>query len=1088
MAQNVRQDNLFAAEDYQVIYESFANSNFQAYDYETIRAALINYIKNNYPEDYNDWISSSEFIALIELMAFLGHNLAFRLDLNSRENFLSTAERKDSVLRLADFLGYNPKRNINLHGLLKVVGVQSSELITDSSDNNLQNVMVRWDEITNPDVYEQFITIINSALDATYQFGTPSNEGTVDNIKTQRYVIDTHPNNISYSLPTTISNLATNLEIVSCDFTNKKVVLEDAPDPNGNFGMLYRNDNLGIDSPDTGFFVLFKEGTLANADFLIDTPIENQILDVSIDNINESDVWLQNISETGIITKEWYKVDNLVGNNIIFNSLQKNIRKIFRVVTRDNDQISIKFADGRFGDVPTDIIRVWYRTSSGQAIIARPVDVVEKRVSIPYITKTGETETLTLLLSLQNTVSNSSVSQGIADIQLAAPLVYATQDRMITAQDYSVYPYSTAANIKKIRAINRTHSGHSRYNDINDPTGTFKDLDIFSDDGFIYKENKENRSTILLPSSKTTSEIADVDIATYIRNEETINFYYDKFPIKTAITSGITWNQSTTSNNQSTGFFTISSIVQKVGATSTIDTKWFLKDALIEFTAPTGYFFSKDGTTLVTGTTAPAGASATIWATIITVDGSGLGVLNINGNYTGLTVQGEGTIGLNRIVPSIIATPGVTISRIIPRYNSTFIATELAAIIAKLDLKTNFGIRYDQNTGEWKIIDATNLGAGAFSLTNAGDTTSTNSDNSWLLKVEYTTNQYTIVSRITRYVFGSNLDVRFFNTRYLELLDSQTLKKKRDDILVLSINNKPGDIVPFNSDFNFKITKNFVFADGYVDPTKVIITIADPENDLVPNDPEAFVTLVGTTTLDLTEKTFDTNQYTVPAETGDVITETHTGRKDLKFQWKHVALENIRIDPCVTNIIETYVLTSTYDTLFRTWLTTDGKETTRPLPTSTSQLKIDYASLEEYKASSDHILYFPAKYKVLFGVNADHGLRAKFKVVKTAGSSLTDNEVRAKVIDKINEFFAIENWDFGETFYFTELSTYIHKEMTGDLASIVIVPQDAPSLFGNLFQITPEPDELFINSAKIADVQIIDHITATNLRIGISTA
>ena len=47
MAQNVRQDNLFAAEDYQVIYESFANSNFQAYDYETIRAALIDYIETN---------------------------------------------------------------------------------------------------------------------------------------------------------------------------------------------------------------------------------------------------------------------------------------------------------------------------------------------------------------------------------------------------------------------------------------------------------------------------------------------------------------------------------------------------------------------------------------------------------------------------------------------------------------------------------------------------------------------------------------------------------------------------------------------------------------------------------------------------------------------------------------------------------------------------------------------------------------------------------------------------------------------------------------------------------------------------------
>ena len=72
---------------------------------------------------------------------------------------------------------------------------------------------------------------------------------------------------------------------------------------------------------------MFKEGTLANADFLIETPIENQTLDVSVDNINESDVWVQNISEAGTITKEWTKVDNLVGNNITFNSLQKNIRR-----------------------------------------------------------------------------------------------------------------------------------------------------------------------------------------------------------------------------------------------------------------------------------------------------------------------------------------------------------------------------------------------------------------------------------------------------------------------------------------------------------------------------------------------------------------------------------------------------------------------------------------------------------------------------------------------------------------------------------------------------------------------------------------
>ena len=69
-----RQDVLFAAEDYIAKYQSFAQSNFQAYDFDTLKAAMVDYIRLNYPEDYNDWIQSSEFISLMDLIAFMGHN------------------------------------------------------------------------------------------------------------------------------------------------------------------------------------------------------------------------------------------------------------------------------------------------------------------------------------------------------------------------------------------------------------------------------------------------------------------------------------------------------------------------------------------------------------------------------------------------------------------------------------------------------------------------------------------------------------------------------------------------------------------------------------------------------------------------------------------------------------------------------------------------------------------------------------------------------------------------------------------------------------------------------------------------------
>ncbi len=161
MAQNIRQSSLFAAEDFSVVYESFAQADFQSYDFDTIRNSMVNYINNNYPENFNDWISSSEFVSLIELMAFLGHNLAFRADLASRENFLSTAERRESVLRIAEFLGYKPTRNVVASGYLKIDSVRTNQTVYDVNGNSLANVTVQYEDTTDPDTYQNFLTIIS---------------------------------------------------------------------------------------------------------------------------------------------------------------------------------------------------------------------------------------------------------------------------------------------------------------------------------------------------------------------------------------------------------------------------------------------------------------------------------------------------------------------------------------------------------------------------------------------------------------------------------------------------------------------------------------------------------------------------------------------------------------------------------------------------------------------------------------------------------------------------------------------------------------------------------------------------------------
>src|SRR6056300_1743121 len=139
MSATDRQNRLLLAEDWKRIYQSFRNADFQSYDFDNLRRTMINYLRQNYPEDFNDYIESSEYLALIDMIAFLGQNLSFRIDLNARENFLETAERRESILRLARMLAYNPRRNQAANGLLKINSVKTTENITDSAGIKLSN-------------------------------------------------------------------------------------------------------------------------------------------------------------------------------------------------------------------------------------------------------------------------------------------------------------------------------------------------------------------------------------------------------------------------------------------------------------------------------------------------------------------------------------------------------------------------------------------------------------------------------------------------------------------------------------------------------------------------------------------------------------------------------------------------------------------------------------------------------------------------------------------------------------------------------------------------------------------------------------
>ena len=164
MATSSRQSAIFGVNDWQAIYQTFNQADFNSYDYDTLRKNFIDYLRLYYPETFNDFIESSEFIALLDVMAFMGQGLAFRNDLNTRENFIDTAERRDSVVKLANLVSYTPKRNIAGQGYLKVTSVQTTQNLTDLNGIPLGNTPILWNDPANPNWLNQFNTIVNATL------------------------------------------------------------------------------------------------------------------------------------------------------------------------------------------------------------------------------------------------------------------------------------------------------------------------------------------------------------------------------------------------------------------------------------------------------------------------------------------------------------------------------------------------------------------------------------------------------------------------------------------------------------------------------------------------------------------------------------------------------------------------------------------------------------------------------------------------------------------------------------------------------------------------------------------------------------
>ena len=441
MSATDRQNRLLVSEDWKKIYQSFKSADFQSYDFENLRRTMVNYIRQNYPEDFNDYIESSEYLALIDVIAFLGQSVAFRVDLNARENFLELAERRESVLRLAKLVSYNAKRSVAAQGLLKFTSVQTTENVYDSTGRNLSGQFISWNDSSNVNWYDQFIKVMNAAMPITQQFGNSSSNGVIYGIPTYQYVLNSTNTDVPiFSFTKTISGRLMNFEVTSTTFAGKNYIYEETPKLGRKLSCVYRNDGHGYGSAGSGFFLNFTQGSLGSGQFTINQPRKNEIVDVDSNSINNTDVWVYRLDKDGKEAEEWTQVPSVTGNNIIYNSLNKNIKNIFSVLTRANDAISLSFSDGTFGNLPYGTFNVYHRMSNGLSFKINTKDIRNVTITVPYLSHVNQPESLIISLSLVTSVTNAETAETNSSIKTNAPATYYTQNRMITGEDYNICP------------------------------------------------------------------------------------------------------------------------------------------------------------------------------------------------------------------------------------------------------------------------------------------------------------------------------------------------------------------------------------------------------------------------------------------------------------------------------------------------------------------------------------------------------------------------------------------------------------------------------------------------------------------------
>lgn len=458
------------------------NYDFEEYDFHSIRQTLQDYIEQTYP-NYNDYFRSDYVMMLIELFAFYGEMMAYRMDVNMNEAYLSTAKERKNIVKIADMLGYKydriePAEAINKIDMSNNDTGGSGFLNKIKNQGTVNDILSKTSAITfEPSVStmstyypykldfllanvtaEDFMNTLNNIFEKLEDFTNTKD------IKTKKILVDNfeyYERSIFVDKFLMRFDANTNIGVDYMRDTKTFEIQSLKYDP-----VLYFNTELTEDALTYDSSTLYNEQVSLGFEIVLRYDKGNNIIDKNVymyvptiqggtftrpidipkaiknfkmtayeKNIFNCPTMVRQFDAQGDVVRTYYEVDNLANHTYKY---------AYEVNNTQDGHIELNFGDGKNSEIllQADTTLLYYRKNMNNTdeimnIINGELSFINLPISY-FDSHVGQTQTTSLSLELPEnfTAKNGLEAESDDQIKYMARKLRSIQDRFVTATDY----------------------------------------------------------------------------------------------------------------------------------------------------------------------------------------------------------------------------------------------------------------------------------------------------------------------------------------------------------------------------------------------------------------------------------------------------------------------------------------------------------------------------------------------------------------------------------------------------------------------------------------------------------------------------